>query len=153
MVKGLTIRPAVESDVPAAFAMIEELAVFEKSAHLIKTSAEELREACFGEHRVCELTMAEVNGSPVGIAICYVAYSTWKGPYLYLEDFIVKEGYRSVGIGSALFTYLMELCKARKYRMMGWQVLDWNEGAIRFYKKFGAELQTEWLNGRIYFEE
>jgi GNAT superfamily N-acetyltransferase len=88
----------------------------------------------------------------VGIALYYFAYSTWKGRYLYLEDFVVREAHRGKGIGRTLFDAVIDVAKEAGVRRMGWQVLDWNKDAIRFYECYDAELSDEWLNGRFNFE-
>jgi GNAT superfamily N-acetyltransferase len=87
----------------------------------------------------------------VGFALYYTSYSTWKGRCLYLEDFYVLSEYRKLGIGSKLFDFVVEVAKNRNVKRMEWQVLDWNENAINFYKKKNANLDDEWLNGRIFF--
>jgi GNAT superfamily N-acetyltransferase len=93
--------------------------------------------------------VAEEAESIVGIALCYVRYSTWKGRMLYLEDLVVKEAWRGKGIGHALFQTCARFARDEQFRGMIWQVLDWNEPAIRFYKKYNAILDPEWLNGKL----
>jgi GNAT superfamily N-acetyltransferase len=87
----------------------------------------------------------------VGFALYYIRYSTWKGQRLYLEDLLVTEDMRGRGIGHLLFDRLIEECKEKKYSGMMWQVLDWNEPAINFYKKYNASLDGEWINGSLNF--
>jgi GNAT superfamily N-acetyltransferase len=88
----------------------------------------------------------------VGFALFYTNYSTWKGKCLYLEDLYVLPEFRRIGAGSALFERVIDEAKKRKVRRMDWQVLDWNEPAIEFYKKKGALLDPEWINGRLFFD-
>ena len=90
-----------------------------------------------------------MNGKIVGISICYIRYSTWKGPMLYLEDLVVTENQRGKGIGKALFLTSVQYAQEMGYNGMVWQVLDWNTPAIEFYKYFGAQLDPEWINGKL----
>ncbi|RYY68098.1 MAG: GNAT family N-acetyltransferase [Chitinophagaceae bacterium] len=87
----------------------------------------------------------------VGFALYYIRYSTWKGQRLYLEDLVVTDTMRGKGIGHLLFDRLIEECKAKKFSGMMWQVLDWNEPAIHFYKKYNAQLDGEWINCSLNF--
>ena len=96
--------------------------------------------------------MAEVNSEIVAFTIYYTSYSTWKGPCMYLEDLYVLPDHRRSGIGEVLFDAVVAICKERGYARMDWQVLDWNEPAIKFYQKKEARLEEEWLNGRLFFE-
>lgn len=95
--------------------------------------------------------MAETGEQVVGFALYYIRYSTWKGQRLYLEDLLVTEEMRGRGIGHLLFDRLIEECKAKKFSGMMWQVLEWNEPAINFYKKYNANLDGEWINGSLNF--
>ncbi len=128
--EAIRIRQGNPEDCDAVFALIRELAEFEKAPHEVVNTAAELREHAFGQNPVCGFLVAEVDGSIVGTSLYYVRYSTWKGPCLYLEDLIVTEKMRGKGIGSALFTATMELSRAKGYRRMNFQVLDWNTPAI-----------------------
>jgi GNAT superfamily N-acetyltransferase len=149
---NVNIRIGQESDMPQVMDLIMELAVFEKSPESVKMTVSELEKHGFGDHPDFGLLVAESDGELLGMALYYYCFSTWRGKYLYLEDLIVRESARKLGAGSKLFTALVEKTKTEGLRQMGWQVLDWNEPAIEFYKKHGAELQSEWLNGRMYFE-
>ena len=97
------------------------------------------------------MLVAEVDNSIVGMTLYYDTFSTWKGKMLYLEDFVVKESYRSQGIGDLLFDATLVEAKKRKCLLMKWQVLDWNTEAVKFYKRKQAEIETEWWNGKIVF--
>jgi GNAT superfamily N-acetyltransferase len=88
----------------------------------------------------------------IGFALYYVSYSTWKGRCLYLEDFYVKEAKRQLGIGAKLFEEVVAVAKTRQVKRMDWQVLEWNETALQFYRKQNAILDGEWVNGRLFFD-
>lgn len=144
-----TIRMGLVDDVGAALQLIQELALYERAPHEVEVNEASMIRDGFGEHPLYKLWVAELEGTIVGIAICYIRYSTWKGPMLYLEDLVVTENHRKKGIGKSLF--LAAACFARDmgYNGMVWQVLDWNTPAIDFYKYFGAQLDPEWINGKL----
>jgi GNAT superfamily N-acetyltransferase len=163
---NVLIRRAEAADVPGMLELVRELAVFEKEPEAVTVTEEEMRDAGFGEKPVWWGWVAEGrsddrmigrsdhgNARLVGMAICYERYSTWRGRVGYLEDIVVTDSARGQGIGEKLFNACAAECAARGYHHLTWQVLDWNEGAIRFYKRFGAELSREWLNGRLYREQ
>jgi GNAT superfamily N-acetyltransferase len=145
-----TIRKAERSDVAAIFALIQELALYEKAPEQVTNTADQLAIDLFEKYR-CEAIVAEKENQVVGFALYYTSYSTWKGACLYLEDFYVIETERQHGIGQLLFDSVLETAKDRKVQRMDWQVLTWNEPAIRFYEKQNAILDPEWLNGRLFF--
>jgi len=145
------IRPSVPADVAAMMQLIHELAVFEKAPYEVVANAETLLQSGFQEHPLFVAWVAEKDGLIVGMALCYIRYSTWKGPVLYLEDLIVTESFRGNGIGKALFEKCIAHAKHNNYRRMVWQVLDWNTPAIDFYKGYGAQIEDGWLNASIDF--
>ncbi len=127
--------------------LVEELAEFEKAPPgTITVTLEHFEESGFGPQPVWWAFVAEVEGAIIGFALYYIRYSTWKGQRMYLEDLIVTEAYRGKGIGGLLFDKLVEETKDRQFTGMVWQVLEWNEPAIGFYKKQGALLDPEWVN-------
>jgi len=144
----LVIRKGTPDDVPSLLGLIKELAVYEKAENEVIVTEEILLKDGFGEQPLYHLAVAEYEGKVVGIALYYFVYSTWKGRYLYLEDFVVQELMRGKGIGKPLFDYVVNIAKTEGVKRM----LDWNEPAIRFYETYGADLSTEWLNGRLYFD-
>jgi GNAT superfamily N-acetyltransferase len=144
------IRKAEQTDVAAIFALIQELALYEIAPEQVTNTAEQLAIDLF-EKELCEAIVAEKENQVVGFALYYTSYSTWKGACLYLEDFYVIESERQHGIGQLLFDQVLEIAKNRKVQRMDWQVLTWNEPAIRFYEKQNAILDPEWLNGRLFF--
>jgi GNAT superfamily N-acetyltransferase len=150
---AVIIRRGTEADVPRALDLVKELAEYERAADQVVVSAEEMVEAGFGPKAIYGMFVAELNGQVEGIAIYYTKYSTWQGKCMFLEDFIVTETLRGMGIGRKLFDAVVEVAKQDKSRRMEWQVLDWNEPAINFYKKIGANLDPEWLNGKLNFEQ
>ncbi len=141
------IRPAVEADMTAVHALVQELAFYEKAPQEVVTTpqqyVQDFRDKCF------DCLVADMGGQIVGLAFYFMAYSTWKGKMLYLEDLVVQEAYRGKGIGRRLFEAVLEEGRRRRCRLVKWQVLDWNEPAIAFYRTFGAVLETEWWNGKI----
>ena len=143
------MRWARPDDLPRVHALIGELAAFERAALEFNVTLDELTEHAFGQKPIVEIRVANWKGSIVGAALVYEKYSTWKGIGLHLKDLIVSEAYRGKGIGALLFEDVLRLCKERNYVRLEWQVLDWNEPAIAFYKKYGAAIMEEWLTCRL----
>ena len=148
---SIIIRDGVREDVPTMFELIKELALYEKAPEQVTNTIEQMYFDGFGENPIFVTIFSEVDGQIVGMALYYYRYSTWKGKRLYLEDLIVSEIMRGQGLGEKLLDAIIE--KARQSNCTGlmWQVLDWNEPAINFYKKFGARFEAEWLNVHIDF--
>lgn len=145
----VSIRLANESDVNAIFDLIKELAIFEKAEFELINTPEQLLKDGFKDKPSFICIVAEDNQSIVGMSFLYVRYSTWKGRVLYLEDLIVKDNFRNKGIGTQLMNATIEFAKSNNYKRIQWQVLDWNIDAIRFYKKFNAQFDSEWINVHI----
>jgi len=150
---NIIIRKGVETDVPAAFELIRELAIYENAEDEVKTTVESMLADGFGEQPLYEFLVAEEDREVIGIALYYFRYSTWKGKCLYLEDFVVKQPHRHKGIGQLLFDQLMEVARETKSRRISWEVLDWNEPAIKFYKKNQAAFDHEWIKCAIVEEQ
>lgn len=146
-----TIRKATQEDLPEVLALVTELAVYEKAGHEVTITLEELEKDGFGENPLYWIILAENEKGILGMSFYYIRYSTWKGRCLYLEDIVVKEEYRGLKIGKVLFEETIKAAKEMNAKLMTWQVLDWNEPAINFYKKFNAELDGEWINGKLRF--
>lgn len=147
----MNIRDARPGDEEAIHSLICELALYEKAPDEVINTVDQLRIDLF-EDSVCEALVVENEARQVvGFALFYQSYSTWKGRCLYLEDFYVKPEFRRGGIGSELFSKVVAIAKERGVKRMDWQVLDWNEPAIGFYRKHGAILDGEWVNGRLFF--
>ncbi|MBK9531455.1 MAG: GNAT family N-acetyltransferase [Chitinophagaceae bacterium] len=148
----IIIRKAIKEDCLRMLELIQELAVYEKEPDAVTVSFDHFVESGFGENPVWFAFVAEVDGKVEGFALWYIRYSTWKGQRLYLEDLLVTEKMRGKGIGKLLFDKLIEEGKSKKYSGMAWQVLDWNEPAINFYKKYdGVSIDKGWLNCMINF--
>ncbi|QOR75150.1 MAG: GNAT family N-acetyltransferase [Thermoflavifilum sp.] len=146
----VTIREAVRADCPQMFALVQELAAFERASHEVCISLEAFTESGFGENPVWWAFVAEDQGKKiVGMALYYIRFSTWKGKRLYLEDIIVTQSMRGQGIGKRLFERCIQEARLKGFSGMTWQVLDWNEPAIRFYEKYGARISREWLTCQL----
>ncbi len=146
---GIDIRPARHEDCGRLMELVQELADYEKAPDEVTVNFDHFVESGFGPHPVWWAYVAEVDGSIEGFALYYIRYSTWKGQRLYLEDLIVTQAMRGKGLGKMLFEKLLEETREKKFSGMVWQVLDWNEPAINFYKKYGAKLDGEWVNCSI----
>ena len=144
-----TIRKGVKQDIPVALELIIELAAFEKAEHQVSNTVEEMIKDGFGQNAIFEFYVAEFEGKVIGMSLYYMRYSTWRGHYLYLEDLVVTASHRGKGAGKKLLDATVAEAKSKKSNLMMWQVLDWNESAIGFYKKIGAELDSEWINCKL----
>lgn len=136
----------------AVRALIVELAEYEKAPDEVTLTLDQLERdlaaGCF------EVTVAEAqDGTVVGMALHHARYSTWKGKTWYLEDLVVTESWRGRGVGRALFFEVAATAQSRESQRLEWQVLDWNEPAIGFYKALNASLDDSWLNGRLTSEQ
>jgi GNAT superfamily N-acetyltransferase len=148
---NITIRRAVQEDCPRLMELINELALFEKAPQEVTVTMEHFIESGFGPQPVWWAFVAEVDGIVEGFGMYYIRYSTWKGQRMYLEDLLVTDKMRGKGLGKLLFDRLIEEAKEKKFKGMVWQVLDWNEPAINFYKKYNASFDPEWINCSINF--
>lgn len=145
------IRRGERSDVPALFELIQELAEYERAADEVTNAPEQLARDGFGETPLFGVLVAEVGGTVVGMSLYYFRYSTWKGKRLYLEDLIVKPAFRGLGLGKQLLDATVAEARRTECTGLMWQVLDWNEPSIEFYKKYGARLDGEWINCHLEF--
>ena len=150
---NINLRIAKKEDCPRLMELISELALYEKAPLEVTVTLKEFEDAGFGENPVWKSFVAEINGTIVGFALYYVRYSTWKGPRMYLEDLIVTEAVRGQGIGKLLFDRLIKEAKELGFNGMVWQVLDWNDPAINFYKKYDAGIEAGWLNASLSKEQ
>lgn len=146
----LNIRPATKGDVGLVLGFIHELAEYEKLAHEVEATEEQLRENLFGQHPQAEVLVAEWQEEPVGFALFFHNFSTFRGVRgLYLEDLYVQVDHRGKGIGKAMLKELAAIAVERGCARFEWSVLDWNRPAIEFYEAMGARLMTDWRTCRI----
>jgi GNAT superfamily N-acetyltransferase len=148
---NVIIRRAVKEDCVRLMELVNELAVYEKAPEEVTVTLPHFVESGFGENPVWWAFVAEVEGRVEGFALYYIRYSTWKGQRMYLEDILVTEKMRGKGLGKLLFDKLIEEAEEKKFSGMAWQVLDWNEPAINFYKKYGASFDAGWVNVSLSF--
>ena len=142
----MNIRTGDKKDLPQVLELIKELATYEKAPHEVINTVALMEQDGFGTNPIYGFFVAENENTIVGISLYYWRYSTWKGKRLYLEDIIVTEKERGSGIGKLLFDRTMQKALEENCSGMMWQVLEWNEPAINFYKKYGAKLDDEWTN-------
>jgi GNAT superfamily N-acetyltransferase len=145
----MTLRIAKKEDCPRLLELVNELAIFEKAPDEVTVTLQEFEDTGFGSTPVWKAFVVEDNGFIVGFALYYTRYSTWKGRRLYLEDLIVTEDWRGKGVGKILFNKIIQEARELGFNGMMWQVLDWNEPAINFYKKYDAAIDAEWLNASL----
>lgn len=143
------IRRAEKKDCARLLELITELAVYEKAPNEVTVTLAHFEESGFGTNPVWWGFVAEVNGHVEGFALYYIRYSTWKGQRMYLEDILVTEKMRGNQLGKKLFDQLMIEAKEKNLAGIVWQVLEWNEPAINFYKKYKANFDGEWINCSI----
>jgi len=146
----ITTRRAIKEDCPRLLELVQELATYEKAPNEVTVTLDHFIESGFGKNPVWWTFVAEADGVIQGFALYYIRYSTWKGQAMYLEDILVTNEMRGKGIGKLLFDRLIEEAKEKKFNRIIWQVLDWNEPAINFYKKYNADFDGGWLNCSIY---
>lgn len=148
----ITIRRAEESDTAAIISLVKELALFEKAPHEVTVTAQDYLENGFKDKKLFDCNLAFYDDELVGFSLWYFRFSTWKGKRFYLEDLYVKESFRGLGIGKLLLNLAIEEAKNTKCSGMMWQVLDWNEPAIEFYKKYNVVMDGEWINVNLNFK-
>ena len=145
----INIRRAVKEDCARLLELIQELADYEKASQEVTVTMDHFVKSGFGAQPVWWAFVAEADGKVEGFAMYYIRYSTWKGQRMYLEDLIVTEKMRGKGLGKMLFDQLIVEAKEMKFSGIAWQVLEWNEPAINFYKKYKAHFDPEWINCSI----
>ena len=164
----ILVRKARKKDLPSVLGLIKELAAYEKAPKEVKVTLKELERDGFGKQKVYDCFVAEdltpypspknrrgektPTNKIVGMALYYTKYSTWKGRCIYLDDIIVTESMRRLGIGKKLFDAVVGVSKKRKARKLEWLVLDWNKPAINFYKKYSTVFDKEWINCKLVFQ-
>jgi len=155
---NIQIRKAFREDCPRILTLVKELAAFEKHPDKVTVTLKHFEESGFGVHPVWWAYLATIqddnkNEYIAGFALYFVRYSTWKGQLMFLEDILITEHLRGKGMGKLLFERLIEEAKEKQFSGIIWQVLDWNEKAISFYKKYNAKFNPEWVNASIEFPQ
>lgn len=146
---NMIIRKGLKPDLPEVLKLIQELATYEKAPDEVAVTLAEMERDGFGKNPIFKFFVAEVEGKIVGISLYYIKYSTWKGKCVFLEDIIVTESHRKYGIGKKLFDEVVKVAKEMNARRMEWQVLEWNEPAIKFYEKVNSHFDSEWVNCKL----
>lgn len=149
----MRIRDGVKKDLPRVLELIRELAEYENAPEQVTLSLEMFEQDGFGPDPVYGFFVAEGENGILGMALFYYRYSTWKGKTLFLEDIVVTLDERGKGIGKALFERVIYKAREENCQRMSWQVLDWNEPAIKFYKKYNTYLDDAWVNCDLYKEQ
>lgn len=150
---NITIRPALKTDCPRMMELIRELAHYEKAPEQVTVSMEHFENSGFGQQPIWWAIVAEMDDRVEGFALYYIRYSTWKGQRMYLEDILVTEAMRGKGAGALLMNELIKIARQKNLNGITWQVLNWNEPAIRFYQKIdGIRMDPEWVNVMLDFE-
>lgn len=143
---NINIRRAVKTDCPRLMELVNELALYERAPQEVTVTMPHFEKSGFGENPVWWAFVAEVENVVVGFALYYIRYSTWKGQAMYLEDILVTNEMRGKGVGKLLFEQLFTEAREKGFNRIAWQVLEWNEPAINFYKKYNASFDGEWIN-------
>jgi GNAT superfamily N-acetyltransferase len=149
----MNIRRGEKKDLPRLLELVQELAVYERAPDAVVVTVEELEKDGFGDRPLFGFFVAETDVGILGVAHYYYRYSTWNGKVLYLEDLVVTESERGKGYGKKLLDRIVQQADDDNCRLCVWQVLDWNEPSINFYRKIGAELDEEWINCTVKKED
>jgi len=149
----ISIRKGLKTDIPDLLQLVKELAAYEKAPNEVTVTIEQMEHDGFGPGPIFHYFVAESDCKIIGIALYYIKYSTWKGKCVFLEDIIVTEQFRKHGIGKMLFDEVVKIAKEMKVKRLEWQVLEWNDPAINFYKKLDANFDSEWLNCKLNEEQ
>lgn len=147
----IKIRKVEESDLEQVLELIKELALYEKAPHEVEVTLEKFKN--YFSENLFDAFVAFDGDKLAGIALFYIAYSTWKGKIIYLDDLVVTQNYRRKGVGENLFNALIKECNRLNANQLRWHVLDWNTPAINFYKKINADLDPEWITGKLTREQ
>jgi ribosomal protein S18 acetylase RimI-like enzyme len=145
----INIRKAIPADCPRMLELVQELATYERAPMEVTVTLNHFMESGFGANPVWWAFVAEDEGIIKGFALYYIRYSTWKGQKMYLEDIIVTESARGRGIGDKLMAALVADAKEKQLKGITWQVLNWNEPALNFYRKYNTRFDDEWVNGSL----
>ena len=149
----IKVRKATESDMPAVLGLIKELATYEKAPQEVTNTVADMLQDGFGPDPVFYCQVAESEDTIAGMAIYFIKYSTWKGKGIYLDDIVVTEKFRRHGIGAQLLDAVIRHAHQLGVNQLHWQVLDWNQPAIEFYKKYEISFDDEWINCKMNKEQ
>jgi len=138
------VRQGQQKDIQAILDLIIELAVFEKEPNVVEITIDDLLNDGFSSTPKFRLFVAEEENNIIGMALFYERYSTWKGKSIHLEDLIVTQNKRALGVGKALYTEVLKYAFENNFNRVAWEVLDWNTNAIEFYKSTGATYLSGW---------
>ncbi len=150
---SIVVRKAVIEDVPQIRKLVEGLALYEKAPEEVTVSLEEFTQDGFGENPVYQCRVAVAENTIIGFSLFYIAYSTWKGKIVYLDDLFVEEAYRKSGTGKQLIDEVIFYAKEINANQVRWAVLEWNEPAISFYKKLQVEFDAAWIQCKLNKEQ
>ena len=146
----LKIRPAVVEDCALILQLVRELAAYEREPQAVVATEEDFRRDGWGPEPKFQVLIAEWAGRPAGFALCCLHYSTWLGRAgIFLEDLFVRPEFRGHGIGKALMAEVAALARDKQFYGVKWEVLDWNQPAIDFYERLGADVRRTWLPVRV----
>ena len=143
------IRKAEKKDMISVLDLITELAIYEKQEEQVKTTVADLEQDAFGENPLFQVLVAEKEGELAGMVFYYYGYSTWKGKMLYIDDIVVTERFRRFGVGQALFDYMRDEARRESVNQIRFHVLNWNEPALKFYKKNGVAFDKDWIQCKL----
>jgi GNAT superfamily N-acetyltransferase len=147
---SVTVRPATPGDVEQIYGFVRELAEYERAAEQVTGTVEMLREALFGAQPAAEVLIAEVGSQAVGFALFHDTFSTWEcARGLWLEDLYVPPRHRRSGAGGSLLSALAQIAVERNCPRLEWHALDWNELALGFYERLGAQRLAPWQLHRL----
>ena len=149
----IVIRKGVKQDLPQVLNLVKELAIYEKAPLEVTVTIQDMELDGFGDNPIFKFFVAEADNKIVGMSLYYIKYSTWKGKCIFLEDIIVNEPFRKFGIGKKLFDEVVKVAKEMKVERLEWQVLEWNETAIKFYEKLNSNFDSEWVNCKLTGEQ
>lgn len=146
----LSIKKATVADAALILKFVKELAHYEKAEHEVIATEADIKSSLFGQDSTTNAVICSINDEPIGFAVYFFNYSTWLGKRgIYLEDLYVSPAHRNVGAGKALLKHLANIALTNKCGRFEWNVLDWNEPAIKFYQSIGAQPQNEWVGYRL----
>lgn len=148
-IEDVQIRKADNNEFVQVYKLIKELAIFEKEPNEPSNAVKKFVEEGTCSNARFQVIVAVYNAEVIGMALYYFGYSSWKGSMLYLDDLIVSEPYRKLGIGKMLMDEIISIAKEENINQIRWHVLDWNESAIHFYKKYPVSFDASWITVKI----